>query len=130
MQLQLAKSLQLRAQGIQKKQDAFANTMGGLARIGNLSGMLPNSGGAAPLQITAPGLAPVDTGLLSPEAISDIAMRTPRPSGNLNFDNTGASTVPSGPLNFSSTVPKQGFNAAANKSTFVRGGNFANLIKR
>jgi len=130
MQLQLARSLQLRAQGMQKKQDAFANTMGGLARLGNISGMLPNSGGTAPVQNTAPGLAPVNTGSLSPEAISDIAMRTPQRSGNLNFDNTGASTVPSGPLNFSSIVPKQGLNAAANGSTFVRGGNFASLIKR
>lgn len=129
MQLQLAKSLQLRAQGMQKKQDAYANTMGGLARLGNISGMLPNSGGTAPVQNTAPGLAPVNTGSLSPEAISDIAMRIPQ-TGNLNFDNTGASTVPSGPLNFSSIVPKQGFNAAADGSTFVRGGNFASLIKR
>jgi hypothetical protein len=87
MQLQLAKSLQLRAQGMQKKQDAFANTMGGLARIGNLSGMLPNSGGAAPLQNTAPGLAPVNTGLLSPEANLDIAMRTPFVRGG-NFANS------------------------------------------
>ena len=110
MQLQLAKSLQLRAQGMQKKQDAFANTMGGLARIGNLSGMLPNSGGTAPLQNTAPGVAPVNTGSLSPEAISDIAMRTPRRSGNLNFDNTGATKQlfggPSGSLDvFGKAVP-------------------------
>jgi len=110
MQLQLAKSLQLRTQGMQKKQDAFANTMGGLARIGNLSGMLPNSGGTAPLQNTAPGLAPVNTGSLSPEAISDIAMRAPRPSGNLNFDNTGATKQlfdgPSGSLDiFGKQVP-------------------------
>lgn len=87
MQLQLAKSLQLRTQGMQKKQDAYANTMGGLARLGNLSGMLPNSDGTTPLQITAPGLAPVDTGLLSPEANLDIAMRTPFVRGG-NFANS------------------------------------------
>jgi len=118
MQLQLAKSLQLRAQGMQNKQDAFGNTMGGLTRFGKLSGTLPDS------------VAPLNTGSLSPETISEIAMRTPQRSGNLNFDNTVASTVPSGPLNFSSIVPKQGLNAAANGSTFVRGGNFASLIKK
>jgi hypothetical protein len=84
MQLQLAKSLQLRTQGMQKKQDAFANTMGGLARLAPVDTGVDTG---SPLQITAPGLAPVDTGLLSPEANLDIAMRTPFVRGG-NFANS------------------------------------------